>query len=322
MSKLLWEKVIPVLSLICGAVVAFVVAQLIASRSPEVKAATRFAELDPQLQERILAAAEGFAERPAAEQQRLKAIHETVAEDRSQEAKLERLADWYQDLDVASRNALRPNGEFAADWAKEVAQKYFDEMNEQPEIVVRLAMPDDLKSESPKPFALSFTEGQFFDFVDTLLPVNLPSELQWKLHGLTKPHEIALVKSLWFSHDLLGGTGSRVDWWAMLESTKFAKEQIESQLLTSTDQEVIDQWKNAIFERWGKGIQDNTRCDVILTSEIVRQGIAYMEKKIQKPDESQRLAAIDALTREEQLDLFGKDPANAMKQLNEIALEQ
>ncbi|GEM_PF-2255962 len=322
MSGPLKEKVFPLLSVVLGASVALGVAFFLESRSSMVSAASRFAQLDPQKQEQVRAAAKGLLERPADDVERLEQIHALVQQDTAQQAKLMRLSSWYRDLDADTRDLLKPNGVFAGDWMKAVEQKYFDRLNEVPHVDIRLSMPEDWKNEAPRPYVMSFTEEHFFGFVDTLIPDNMPNELQWKLHGLTKPHEIALVKSLWFSHELLGGNSSRFDFAAMMDAAVFVKKQIETGLVTSADRQAIQQWKESIFERWGQGDQDEMRCNLILSWEIIRQGMVYMEKKIQKPNESQRLAAISRLTREEQLDLFSKDPANALKQLDEIALEQ
>ena len=81
-------KIFPVLSLVVGASVAFAVAAVVESRSPIVNAASRFAELDPQQQEQIRAAARGLLERPAEDVARLKMIHTLVQEDAVQDEKL------------------------------------------------------------------------------------------------------------------------------------------------------------------------------------------------------------------------------------------
>lgn len=315
-------KIFPVLSLVVGASVAFAVAAVVESRSPIVNAASRFAELDPQQQEQIRAAARGLLERPAEDVARLKMIHTLVQEDAVQDEKLVQLGNWYRGLDADTRNTLKPDGIFAGDWQQAVEQKYFDTLNAEPHVLISLSMPEDWKNEAQTPVVLSYTEDQFFSFVDTLIPGNVPNELQWKLHGLTKPHEIALVKALWFSHELLGGNGSRFDFAAMMDAAVFVKKQIQTDLATSADLQTIQQWKESVFKRWGQGDQDEMRWDLILSWEVIRQGMIYMEKKIHKPDEAQRLAAISGLSRDEQLDLFSKDPANALKQLNEIALER
>ena len=315
------QNIVSLVSVVAGASVALAVGQMIASRSDVSVAAERFAELGPQQQQLIHVAAERLLERPQEDVERLGKIHELVVADPAQGQKLQRLADWYRSLDPQTKMQLMPDGQFAANWKKEVEQRYFDHLNTEPQIRIRLGMPEDLKTNSKNRPELTFSYSQFFAFVDLLVPAEVPHELEWKLHGLTRPHEIALAKSLWFSHELLGSQ-DRNDFVSMIDATNFMRRRMETDLVSSEDREIIQKWKTAIFDRWGQDDRDEMRCDLILTWEVMKQGMAQMQRQIIKPDEAQRLAAIGSLPREEQLDLFSRDPASALKQLDEIALER
>ena len=315
------QTIVSLVSVVAGASVALAVGQMIASRSDVSVAAKRFAELGPQQQQLIHVAAERLLERPQEDVERLGKIHELIVSDPRQGQKLQRLADWYRSLDPQTKMQLMPDGQFAANWKEEVEQRYFDHLNTEPQIRIRLDMPEDLKTNSKNRPELTFSDSQFFAFVDLLVPAEVPHELEWKLHGLTRPHEIALAKSLWFSHELLGSQ-DRNDFGSMIDATNFMRRRMETDLVSSEDREIIQKWKTAIFDRWGQDDRDEMRCDLILTWEVMKQGMAEMQRQIKKPDEAQRLAAMGSLPREEQLDLFSRDPASALKQLDEIALER
>ena len=123
------QNIVSLVSVVAGASVALAVGQMIASRSDVSVAAERFAELGPQQQQLIHVAAERLLERPQEDVERLGKIHELVVADTAQGQKLQRLADWYRSLDPQTKMQLMPDGQFAANWKKEVEQRYFDHLN-------------------------------------------------------------------------------------------------------------------------------------------------------------------------------------------------
>ena len=316
-------KLIPAMTVMLGATVTMLVTAVVDTTDASVSAAiSEFQQLDSLQQEEVRSRAAGFRDRTESDIARLKEMHAAVTQDKSLMVKLVQLRDWYRSLDQESRNKLMPDGDFTNEWQQQVEQIYFDQMTRVPEIVVSLSTPDDWKHPQSDSLSFAFDEHQFIDFVDGLMPAELPSELQWKLHELPGSNEATLAKTIWLSQEMLGGTGQRFDWVKVMQTVDDVHGAILNNVADSADRVALEKWESVLSRNWRI---DPVRCHVMLSWRVVREGMSHFEKQLLKehkqPNEQERLKAFSQLSPAEQLILMGKDPAAAEKQLNRIALE-
>ncbi len=207
MSNSLKDNLFPVLSVMTGVAVTVLYAgwmERLEKPDPEVQAAiTKFDQLEPSQQSRLLTQAAGFEAKDAGYKERIISIHKAVADDPSLESKLRTLHDWWGPLHPTQEAKIRGYDGDTAEWVSKVQRAYVDSHAADDVIVVRVPRQPSSTGERR---SVELTEAQFESFLESIIPEDTPPELDSKLSGF-EPNdscEITLTKIIWVMGEVRG----------------------------------------------------------------------------------------------------------------------
>lgn len=298
--------IVPLLSLATGVLCSSWIASAIARPDPaEVEARKAFAELNDRQKIRVRRKAKEL-EKDEAELRRLRSIHDAVIAEPELREKLERLKQWIAQADSETLEKLRPSGEFAENWRAAVELEFFRAANAVPEIDILLDfVPDGAK--------FTVTEEQFYQFMDEIMLVHAPSDVQAEVNSYDNRCAAALAKCNWIASGLMGGRQENPG--QMFRAVDDVYTSLYRDLADSVDREAITKWEDAR--------RSNSRTS--LAWRVIHSGMIHFAERLREqfpaPKEQQLVDAYNLLSRDKQIELM-VNPSTARHQLELLAIRE
>lgn len=297
--------IVPVLSLAAGVLCSSWIASAIAQPDPaEVEARKAFAELNDR-QDRVRSKARELV-KDEAELRRLRSIHDAVMAQPDLLEKLQRVKLWIAEADSETLERLRPSGEFAEDWQEAVELEFFRAANTVPEIDILLDFV-------PNGAKFTVTEEQFYQFMDEIMLVHAPSDVQAEVNSYDNRCAAALAKCNWIASGLMGGR--QINPGQMFRAVDDVYTSLYRDLADSVDREAITKWEDAR--------RSNSRTS--LAWRVIHSGMIHFAERLREqfpaPKEEQLVDAYNLLSRDEQIELM-VDPGTARHQLELLAIRE
>lgn len=304
--------IFPLLSLVAGVLCSAWIASAKAQPDQaEVQARQIFADLDDREKTRVRNTAEKLV-KDKAELQRLRAIHDAITAQPELRGKLDRVKQWIATADNETLERLKPSGEFAEDWQESIETEFFNAANAVREIDVLL----DFRPDGAK---FTVTEEQFYQFMDEIMLVYAPSDVQAQVNSYDNGCAAALAKCNWIASGILGVRQLSPS--QMFRAVDGVDASIFRDLTDSLDRQEIAKWEDARQKEDPR----RTNSAPSLAWRVIHSGMNHFAERLRtqfpSPQEEQIVAAYNRLSRDDQIQLM-VNPDTAHHHLELMAIRE
>ena len=199
---------------LCGVLLTLLVAAALASPDTELQTSLqKFAQLEPEEQERLKNTHAELDRLPADDRNRILTLHRATQNDTELRTKLDGYYKWWAEQPASFRSDVTELREDAPEeWLARVSDRIQYQQSSVDEIVINLSGRNSFREEFNKePVQISITTDQFADFLDTVAPrENLDEDRKSTLDGLENRSDQLLARTIWLLKSLAprrGGPG-------------------------------------------------------------------------------------------------------------------